>query len=75
MGLRHHMFLIIISTGTTYMFLFSGGPTIRPKHTCMYARDIPVSTVVIKTNTTRILLAQTPQTLPLFEITILNVTF
>ena len=50
------------------MFLLSGEPTI--KHTCMYARDIPLSTVVIKSNTTIILLAQTQ--LPVFEITILN---
>ena len=50
------------------MFLLSDGPTI--KHTCMYARDIPLSTAVIKSNTTRILLAQ--KQLPLFEITILN---
>ena len=68
-GLRRRMLLIIIST--TYMFLFSSGPTI--KHTCMYARDIPVSIVVIKSNTTRILSAQTQ--LLLFEITILDVTF
>ena len=68
-GLRRHMLLIIIST--TYMFLLSGGLTI--KHTCMYARNIPVSTVVLKSKTTIILLAQTQ--LPLFEITILNVTF
>ena len=50
------------------MFLRSGGPTI--KHTCMYERDIPLSTLVIKSNTTRILLAQAQ--LPFFEITILN---
>ena len=49
------------------MPLLSGLPTI--KHTYMYAREIPV----IKSNTTGILLAQTQ--LPLFEKTILNVTF